>query len=130
MSIVTSTDLSPIVVMEAINHDCRLLDRLGRELADAIRDQATVERDYELAIERVKLELFDEYKSRKERLPAEDMRRALAHQRVNPDLYGRFLMARANANALKAHARTVEAALSGRQTLLGVLRAEYAAGVA
>lgn len=114
----------PYEIMDAIHVGCVDLDTIGRELAIAIEEQALCQAEYEQGIEIAKLQIFHEYRERKERLPAEDLRTALAHARVGREAYGSWLTARAKSDALRAKARCVENALSGRQSLLAALKAE------
>lgn len=119
--------MDALELMSQIDEGCTRLDRIGRELADAIQAFATTEREYVIAMEQAKLEILHNSRAKRERPPAEDLRDALAHQQIDPVLYGRWLTGRAEINALRAHARAVEHSLSGRQSLLAAMRAETAA---
>ena len=53
-----------------------------------------------------------------ERMPAEDVRRAIAHQNVDAGIYGAHLMAKANREALEKRVTARRAAVNARQSLL------------
>jgi hypothetical protein len=59
-------------------------------------------------------------------MPAEDLRRAMAHQRIDRKLYGEHLTAQARVEGGKAYLRALTAAVSARQSVLSALRAEAA----
>lgn len=119
--------MDALELMGQIDQGCRILDRIGRELSDALQAFAITEREYTTAVEQEKLRIFHGHREKGERLPAEDLRDALAHQQIDSALYGRWLNGRAEINALRAHARAVEHSLSGRQSLLAAMKAEMAA---
>lgn len=116
--------LDPIEVMNRISEDAAALDGDGKDIHDAILDLQEAEQAYQEARNIALIELMDEYKAAGERLPAEDMRSALVHRRVDKKLYGRYLSAKARTEALRAWTRTRENALSARQSLLSTLREE------
>lgn len=120
--------LDPVDVMVAIDSDAALLDQASKDLYDSIRAVATAEREYEHARSVKLIELMDEYRQAGERLPAEDLRNALVHKRIDKRLYGDWLSAKARADALRASTRAKENALSARQSLLSTLREEARVG--
>lgn len=118
---------SPYELMSAIEADARGLDAGGRQLAKAIKQLGDLERDYEKAVQDALITLYHDAKERGDRLPAEDIRKALSHRQVPAPVYGAFLAKKAEVDALKAWTRTVESSLSARQSLLNALKAELRA---
>lgn len=128
MSATAQRDVSsPHELMAQIEADAHSLDAGGRQLATAIRRSVDVTQAYEIAFESEKIRIYNAAKMSGERMPAEDIRNAIAHKAVDHAVYARFLTSQAEIEALKAWTRTVAAALSARQTLLNVLRDELRA---
>jgi hypothetical protein len=126
----TEDDLaSPYELMAQIQRDARDLDQGGRQLARSIRELGAVEHKYKAALESQLITIFHEYKEKGERMPAEDIRNALAHKQVNPAIYAAYLTKTAEVEALRSWTRTTASALSARQSLLACLRAEIQAPV-
>jgi hypothetical protein len=123
------TDIaSPGDLMVAIERDARALDNAGRELAKAIQKQGDLEMRYERARQEALIKILHDSLEAKERVPAEDLRGALAHQQIPIDVYEGFLAGKARVDALKAWSRATEHSLSARQSLLNALKAELRAG--
>lgn len=120
--------LDPVAVMNAIDSAAALLDQDSRDLHEAITNLQTAQAIYEQARTTALIELMDQYKEAGERLPAEDLRAALVHRRVEAKVYGDFLSAKARVEAIKASSRARENALSARQSLLSTLREEAKVG--
>jgi hypothetical protein len=114
----------PASVMAAVDSGARQLDSAGRALGKAIKNLSEAEAEYERHFEEALIGLVHRYKENGERLPGEDLRRALAHQNLAPDTYAKYLSAKAEVRALEAWVRTLQAATSARQSLLSTLRAE------
>jgi DNA-binding transcriptional regulator YiaG len=113
--------------MSAIDADARSLDAAGRRLAQAIQKLSGLEMQYEQAVQEQLVTLHHESKESGERLPAEDIRRALAHRKVSREVYGAYLASRAEVDALRAWCRATEASLSAKQSLLNAMKAELRA---
>lgn len=113
--------------MVSIDRSAASLDDGGRKLAKSISRLGDLERDYNRAVECALIKLYDQAKRTGERLPAEDVRQALAHAEVPSDIYGAFLSAKAEVDAGKAWLRSLEAAVNARQSLLKAMRDELAA---
>jgi hypothetical protein len=116
--------VNPVALIEQINRDARRLDSGGRRLASAIKELSELETDYRKHVEEARIRIYHDSKESGERMPAEDIRDALAHRQIPSDVYAKFLTARAEVDALKAWTRTVEHAVSARQSLLAALREE------
>jgi hypothetical protein len=118
--------LNPPTLLAKLDADAAALDVAGKELAHAIGDAAKAAANYERAMQSALLELRDEHAKSGERMPAEDLRRAMAHQRIDRKLYGEHLTAQARVEGGKAYLRALTAAVSARQSVLSALRAEAA----
>lgn len=116
----------PGALMGEIHALAVALDKGQRELSAAIRELGEVEAEYERAFNRELLVIRDDAVRRGERVPAEDLRRAMAHSAIAPELYARYLRARAAVDAGRAWLRATEAGLSARQSLLSAFKAEGA----
>lgn len=116
-------DASPGPIMAEVVASARLLDETGRELREAIEDEAEARLQYDRQVERAKLEVYHEAKKMGERPPAEDIRTAIAHGKAE-DAYARQLRAKARVESLKALQASIRASTSARQTLLSMLKAE------
>ena len=115
---------SPHELMAQIEADARSLDSGGRQLAKSIQKLSGLEQKYQAAVQSALIEMYHVAKEGGERLPAEDVRQALAHRQVPKEIYGSYLAGKAEVDALRAWCRTMESALSARQSLLSALRAE------
>lgn len=116
--------LDPHQLMVSIEHSARLLDSAGARLAAVTKKLSTVQAEYEAAFEAALITIYDASVKNGARMPAEDVRKAMAHQQIPSKLYGDFLATKAELDALRAWTRATEAALSARQSLLSTLRAE------
>ncbi len=113
--------------MEAISDDAGSLDAASKALYAAITRRAEATNAYQGAMEAALIEIRDEFAAKGERLPAEDLRTALAHQRIERKVYADYLTAQAQVEAMKARTRAISDAMSGRQSLLAALRDELKA---
>ena len=127
MSVLAVDVSSPHELMAQIEADARSLDAGGRQLAKAIQQAVQVSRDYERAMQSELITIYDAAKRSGERMPAEDVRRAMAHKAVDHNVYAQFLIKQAEIEALKAWTRTTMAALSAKQSLLAAMRDELRA---
>ena len=118
---------SPGAVIAAIDEDARNLDTASKELYKAITKKADAERAYEQALRTQLITIFDESKSAGERMPAEDVRKALAHRKIDNKLWADYIVAVAKVEAMTARTRAITAAMNGRQSLLAALRDELRA---
>jgi hypothetical protein len=114
------TDYDVIGTMQAVEEGASKLAALSDQLAEAIRVAAIAETAYEGAFEKELLRIYHDAKRAGERIPAEDVRKALAHEAVDDGVYAAHLMARANLAATDKQMRGLSAAVSARQSLLKV----------
>jgi hypothetical protein len=109
--------------MAEIVESAEKLDECGRQLRQAIEEEAVARLAYDRKVEIAKLEAFHAAKKMGERPPAEDIRTADAH-RLAEDEYARYLTAKASTEGLRAWQVSLRASTSARQTLLSLLKAE------
>lgn len=115
-------DASPMVVMEAIQRISLELEEVTRELAEWIQIEADSRISYTREFERALVELVGNYEG--QRLPGEEVRRALVHQQLSDDLIGHWLTAKTKLRQLEATSSGLSKSLSGLQSLLRTLRDE------
>ena len=87
--------VDPGTLMGEIHAAAVAIDNASRAQGQAIRHLAEAERAYERSFQSALLAIRDEALADGQRLPAEDLRRAMAHKRVPEDIYAVFLRARA-----------------------------------
>jgi hypothetical protein len=107
-----------IGTMQAVERGASRLEQLSDKLAQAIRDAAIAETAYECEVEKELLRIYHLHKGG--RMPAEDIRKALAHEAVPDGVHAAHLMAKANLAATDKQMRGLSAAVSARQSLLKV----------
>lgn len=115
---------SPVEVMASINAMADALDHASKEQYAAVIDLGVKEVVYRKAfeVEVVKLKIAAD--RGEERLPAEDVRKALAHSMLPAGVYEDYVAAAAKVDAMKARARAIESAMTGKQSVLKMLNAE------
>lgn len=104
------------------------LSELGKSYGEARHTRAAMEQAYEKAIAKVYLTLLDPSEREKmglEKLPAEDMRKAIAHSQMDENTWSAYLMAEADMDSLDKMLRVKLAQLTGCQAQLNQLRAEF-----
>lgn len=114
----------PARLIGAIDADCRALDAAGKELGAKLKQLAQAELAYGDAYEAELAVLVEEHHKAGERLPGEDVRRALIHARIDRALYRQQHQLRREVEALEKWGRMKEKTLSGRQSELSFLKAE------
>lgn len=118
---------SPGAVIKEINADAASLDTASKTLYKAITEKAQAEDAYKRALNVELIKIFNDFKKRGERMPAEDIRTALAHEEIDDQTYTDYIVAVAEVDAMTARARAITSAMSGRQSLLAALRDELRA---
>lgn len=103
------------------------LNLLGNEFASARRNAAAMEQEYEKEVAKIYITLLSP-KGREEfgldKLPAEDMRKAIAHSKMDENTWSAYLMSRADMEAADKMIKVKTAILTGIQTQLAHLRTE------
>lgn len=110
--------LDPGRLMSDVDRMSTEAAEMADRLADATRHAANSEQAYEREYERQVISIYHEAKRSGERMPAEDVRRAVAHEQVDDAIYATHLLAKAEVAALEKKARLLSTALSGKQSLL------------
>lgn len=80
---------------------------------------------YEQAIATELLKIYSESKDAGERLPAEDLRKAMAHSKVKGEVWASYLTAKAKVDAIDKWIKTRQSILSALQSELGQMRVEF-----
>jgi hypothetical protein len=121
-------DLNPNALLQEIERLKHLLGELGSEYDEARHRQAAMEQAYEKAVAIIYLKLLDPASRAQmglEKLPAEDMRKAIAHSQMDEVTWSAYLMAEADVESLAKKIKITEAVLTGCQAQLNQLRVEY-----
>lgn len=100
------------------------LQELGSQYTAARRELVTAEIAYEKAIAGAIIVLTDKYKRDGERLPAEDVRKALAHNAIDDEVWSKYLEAKAKADSMERMFQVHRSVLSGLQSELNIMREE------
>src|SRR5690554_5448114 len=107
--------------MVAVDNGAKALeDEAGAYHASVLRYERA-EAQYNKALHTQVIKIVHKYKQAGDKLPAEDVRRALAHESIDPEVYAEYLEAKAQKEATAVRYRALEKALSARQSLLRAL---------
>lgn len=114
---------SPGQVIEFLDTAAGELDSLGKQLEDAHIQLGDAEAEYEEKRDEATLAILEEYEGDPNRkLPGQDVRLALAHKRIDFDIYVRYRKAKRLVEGLGARTRLLESAVNARQSTLRGLR--------
>jgi len=119
---------NPNILLQEIESLKDELNSLGSEYASARRDAAAMEQAYEKEVAKIYITLLDPQGREKmglEKLPAEDMRKAIAHSKMDENTWSAYLMSKADVEAVDKVIKVKTAILTGIQTELAHLRVEY-----
>lgn len=117
----------PAQVMATLDALATELGTRSAELADVERQLEPVEIDYEDFVEAFVAGMFESHEGR---LPGEDVRRSLAHQRLReerPELLGRYRKLTRSRKRLQARIDTVSKAVGAQRSILSALKVEMEA---
>ena len=106
-------DLTPTALTEKVAKLSYELDRASRVLAKRISTAARARADYELEHDRLLLQIRGDGKR-----TAVDERKALIHDRIDPDLYRNAELAGGLVDSARAWVRGLEQQLSAAQSML------------
>lgn len=87
-------------------------------------EQAQAEIAYDQAMTEQNVLLYHQCKESGDRLPAEDMRKALAHKAIDPAVYAAHLSKKAKAEAMDKAIKINQSILSALQSELSQMRVE------
>jgi hypothetical protein len=110
--------------IEKLKH---ILGELGSDYSNARHQQAAMEQAYEKEIAKIYISLLDPKEREKmglEKLPAEDMRKAIAHSKMDENTWSAYLMTEADVDSLAKKIKITESVLTGCQAQLNQLRVE------
>lgn len=111
----------PGETMSAVERGADRLEQAADVMYDATRRFENAENTYNRAVEAELVRIFHDHKQSGERIPAEDLRRALAHAAIEGGIYDEYLAAKAELSAREKRYRALAAAVSARQSLLKAL---------
>lgn len=100
------------------------LTAMGATYCQVRREKARAQLAYEKAMGKEFLTMLHEANKEGKRPPAEDMRKAIAHNKIGSDVYSKFLLAEADVDATDRLIKVESSNLSGLQTELQQLRVE------
>jgi hypothetical protein len=109
------------MVLTELGRAMREMVERGQAYAAARRTLATAKAEYERAMSRELVKLRDSYRQSGERLPSEEMRRAICHQEIT-DEYPLLLAAEAECDAMERLLRVDQTRCSGLQSELRFLQ--------
>lgn len=119
------SDRNPGNVLDEIEKSRASLMSVGYTYTDVRRRHALAQLAYEKAMGKEYLKMLDEAKKSGNRVPAEDMRKAIAHSKIDEKLYEQFLLLSAEVEAADRLIRCEQANLSGLQSELSQLKVEF-----
>lgn len=118
---------NPNALLQEIESLKSELSDLGNEYARARRTKAAVDQAYEKEMAKIYMTLLvpeERAKMGLEKLPAEDMRKAIAHDKMDENTWSAYLMAEADMEICDKQIKVKTAILTGIQTELAHMRVE------
>lgn len=113
---------NPGQIFEEVEQGAQRLEKAADAYYEAVREYEEAENDFERELTKQIIAIVHESKQAGEkRPPAEDIRKAMALERIPQEVYTRYLTAKANREALKVRYDALKAAVSARQSLLKAL---------
>lgn len=117
------SDRTPYMVLDDMARCMAEMDRDRAEYRDALTRQASAKLAYEREMARQIVGIVNDHRSRGDRLPAEDVRKALALDSVDAQ-YAALLSSEADVEGLKRSIAVRQSVLSGLQSELAQMRLE------
>jgi len=118
------TELSPGPLMDAVEKGAGRLEKASDDLYRAVKAAQQAEHAYEQQFEKELLTIYNDSQRKGERMPAEDVRRAIAHKNVDDKVYAQHLLAKAELAAQEKLFKGIEKAVSARQSVLRAFGAQ------
>jgi len=118
-------DRIPGDVLGDIDRICTELEAAGDRYSEEREKLARHEMLYEQAVAVELLKIYEASKDSGERLPAEDLRKAMAHTKIKGETWASYLTAKARVDALDKWIKTRQSILSALQSELSQLRVEW-----
>lgn len=125
--------MDPHTIMVSLDGMAAELDGLSKRLAAVEREREPLQAWHDLVLEAVAVDLWRQYTDgATKRLPGEDVRVALAHERMRQDADGTVRLTTlgtlsAERRRLQARADDLRGAISARQSILAMLKLEVQA---
>jgi hypothetical protein len=120
--------LSPAQIIDEIDDSRRRLQGYGADYSTARHQLAADELNYQRELGKLYISLLDpDFRKTKglEKLPAEDMRKQIAHNMMGENIWAAYLKSEADVEALDKLIRVEQSNLTGLQSELQQLRVEY-----
>ena len=117
---------TPASLLRELGEEMRELSEAAEAFGQARRTLARCETIYERRMTEKLIELQSEYRESGERLPGEEMRKAICHSRLTDDERATLLIAEAEVAALDKFIRVKTTVISGIQSELSFMRTEFA----
>ena len=117
---------TPARLLDELATEMRELSEAAESFSQARRTLARCQYTYERQMAEQLINLQDEYREAGERLPGEEMRRAICHSRMSDDERSNLLMSEAEVDALEKIIRVKTSVVSALQSELSFLRTEFA----
>lgn len=108
----------PTQALSDVDNGASRLEQAAEVLYKAVLRHEKAENDYERAVQRQLIVIEDKAKKAGERVPAEDLRKARAHDAIDPEVYAEYLESKAHRKALEFKFRGLSSSVSARQTVL------------
>lgn len=118
-------DRLPGDVLRDIERICGELEAAGDKYSEEREKLAGAEMLYEQAIASELLKLYNESKEDGSRLPAEDLRKAMAHSKISTQVWASYITSKAKVDALDKWIKTRQSILSAYQSELSQLKIEW-----
>lgn len=111
-------------ILIASSHE---LDNLSKNLMNAEVELAPIERELEMFVDDFQVALYEEYREKGERLPASEVRLALAHRAFDRDRYNRYLALKAARVRARQRISDLKGIVDAQRSILSALKTEVEA---
>jgi uncharacterized protein (UPF0371 family) len=105
----------------------RELDDLSKALMNSEKELAPIERELEIFVSDFQVALYDEHRSRDERLPSSEIRLALAYRAFDRDRYNRYLALKAARVRARQRIGDLKGIVDAQRSILSALKTELEA---
>ena len=114
--------VEPVQIIQDLNGLSAGLERLGVELANIESDLEPTQRAYDEFIENFKAGLWEKHTQDGAKMPAEDVRLALAHRAMPADLLGGFKRLKSRKGRCEAAISRTRAQIEAKRSVLSALK--------
>lgn len=116
--------LNPVAVMTRLDEHAIEMDRLSKQLAEVERQLEPVTLEYEEFVGAYEEGLWDRHVQDGAKLPAEALRKRMAHRAMPPELLGRFTALSNSRKRMEQRIASLKTEISAQQSILSALKAE------